>query len=77
MVSLKHLIEREMERVRISEPISESKPADQGSVNVEDMEKVLVTRALTEAHGNRKKAAELLGIGERTLYRKLDKYGLR
>ncbi len=27
-------------------------------------------------HGNRRKAAELLGIGERTLYRKISKYEL-
>jgi two-component system, NtrC family, response regulator HydG len=27
--------------------------------------------------GNREKAAKVLGIGERTLYRKLKEYGLR
>ena len=26
--------------------------------------------------GNRKKAAEVMGIGERTLYRKIKEYGL-
>ena len=77
VVSLKHLIERELERARFIEPAAEAVPARYDSVNVEDMEKILVTRALADAHGNRKKAAELLGIGERTLYRKLDKYGLR
>jgi hypothetical protein len=30
----------------------------------------------SEAEGNRRKAAEELGIGERTLYRKLKQYGL-
>jgi DNA-binding NtrC family response regulator len=78
VVSLKRLIERELERIHVAEPISSETPAPgYGTVNVEDMEKILVTRALSEAHGNRKKAAELLGIGERTLYRKLDKFGLR
>lgn len=48
-----------------------------GDFNVEEMEKDLIQRALEFTKGNRKKAAQLLGIGERTLYRKLDKYKLR
>ena len=35
------------------------------------------TRALETVAHNRRKAAELLGIGERTLYRKIDEYGLK
>jgi DNA-binding NtrC family response regulator len=46
-------------------------------LNVEEMEKELIGKALAYTKGNRKKAAQLLGIGERTLYRKLDKYKLR
>ena len=46
-------------------------------LNVEEMEKELIQKALEFTKGNRKKAARLLGIGERTLYRKLDKYRLR
>ncbi len=46
-------------------------------LNVEEMEKELIRKALEYTKGNRKKAAQLLGIGERTLYRKLDKYRLR
>jgi DNA-binding NtrC family response regulator len=46
-------------------------------LNVEEMEKDLIRRALEFTRGNRKKAAQLLGIGERTLYRKLDRYELR
>lgn len=45
--------------------------------SIEDMEKELIERTLRYTRGNRKKAARLLGIGERTLYRKLDKYKLR
>jgi DNA-binding NtrC family response regulator len=45
--------------------------------SIEEMEKDLIERTLRYTRGNRKKAAKLLGIGERTLYRKLDKYNLR
>jgi len=44
--------------------------------SMEEMEKELIVRTLEEVGGNRRKAAKLLGIGERTLYRKLDKHGL-
>jgi two-component system response regulator HydG len=49
-------------------------PAQQ---NLEDMEKELIARTLRSVRGNRKRTAKILGIGERTLYRKLDKYGLK
>lgn len=45
--------------------------------SIDEMEKDLIERTLRYTRGNRKKAAKLLGIGERTLYRKLDKYKLR
>lgn len=45
--------------------------------SIEEMEKDLIERTLRYTRGNRKKAAKLLGIGERTLYRKLEKYKLR
>jgi DNA-binding NtrC family response regulator len=35
-----------------------------------------IENALRETRGNRRKAAEILDIGERTLYRKLRDYGL-
>jgi DNA-binding NtrC family response regulator len=44
--------------------------------NVETLEKSLVERALTEASGNKSKAAEALGIHRRLLYEKLRQYGL-
>ncbi len=46
-------------------------------IRLEDVERELIKRALAEVGGNREEAAKLLGIGERTLYRKLDKYGLK
>jgi DNA-binding NtrC family response regulator len=41
-----------------------------------DVEKEAITAALTQHRGNRRRAAEALGIGERTLYRKIKAYKL-
>ncbi|HYL29293.1 MAG TPA: sigma-54 dependent transcriptional regulator [Gemmatimonadales bacterium] len=41
-----------------------------------DVEKAAIEAALREARGNRRRAAEVLGIGERTLYRKIKSYRL-
>lgn len=46
-------------------------------VSIEEMEKELIKNTLAAVGGNREASAKILGIGERTLYRKLDKYGLR
>jgi DNA-binding NtrC family response regulator len=39
-------------------------------------ERQAISNALSETGGNREKAAELLGIGRKTLYRKLRQYGI-
>ena len=39
-----------------------------------EIERAAIEAALKETRGNRRKAAEMLGIGERTLYRKLREY---
>ena len=41
-----------------------------------EIEREAIVQALEDARGNRKKAAKVLGIGERTIYRKLKDYGL-
>ena len=41
-----------------------------------DVERVAIEAALSHTGGNRRKAAEELGIGERTLYRKLREYAI-
>ncbi|MGB1660947.1 MAG: sigma-54-dependent transcriptional regulator [Planctomycetota bacterium] len=44
---------------------------------IQELEKELIRNTLQVVEGNRRKAAEILGIGERTLYRKIDEYDLR
>ncbi len=41
-----------------------------------DIERIAIETVLKEHEGNRRKAAQVLGIGERTLYRKLKEYGM-
>ncbi len=53
--------------VEISEP---------ESLNLNDVGRVMVEKALERNGGNRKKAAQELGISDRTLYRRIKDYGL-
>ena len=41
-----------------------------------DVERMVIAATLKETRGNRRRASELLGIGERTLYRKIKEYML-
>ncbi|MES2178612.1 MAG: sigma-54 dependent transcriptional regulator [Gemmatimonadota bacterium] len=41
-----------------------------------EVERAVIAAALKETRGNRRRAADLLGIGERTLYRKIKEYRL-
>jgi two-component system, NtrC family, response regulator HydG len=43
---------------------------------LEHIERIFITDTLAFTGGNREQAAQLLGIGERTLYRKIKEYGL-
>ncbi|MEM9064276.1 MAG: sigma-54 dependent transcriptional regulator [Planctomycetota bacterium] len=45
--------------------------------SLEQLEKRAIRETLRLTGGNREQAAQMLGIGERTLYRKLKEYGLR
>jgi DNA-binding NtrC family response regulator len=45
-------------------------------MTMSDVERAAIDAALRETRGNRRKAAETLGIGERTLYRKLKEYAI-
>ena len=55
----------------VAEEISEPK-----TLNLNDIGKQLVEKALERNNGNRKKAALELGISDRTLYRRIRQYGL-
>lgn len=46
------------------------------NLNLSDLSKQMIEKALERNNGNRKKAAEKLGISDRTLYRKINKYKL-
>jgi two-component system NtrC family response regulator len=40
-------------------------------MTMEDLERAAIAAVLVEVRGNRRKAAQMLAIGERTLYRKI------
>ena len=46
------------------------------NLSLEEMEKKMISRALTKHNGRRKEAALELGISERTLYRKINQYDI-
>jgi len=55
-------------------------PADvkvKPGTKLREVERKLIEQTLKQVGGNRKKAARALGIGERTLYRRMKQYGLR
>ncbi len=49
---------------------------DQENLNLDNLERQLLEKALERNGGNRKKAAQELGISDRTLYRRIKQYGL-
>ena len=62
-------------------PVDDGLPEDvlvvfKAGMTMQELEREAITAVLKEVRGNRRRAAELLGIGERTLYRKIKEYGL-
>jgi predicted DNA-binding transcriptional regulator AlpA len=49
---------------------------DKDDINLKQLEKWAIKHALDIAKGNREQTSRLLGIGERTLYRKIKEYEL-
>ena len=61
----------EAEEIKDTENESENE-----SLNLNELSRQMIERALERNNGNRKKAAEELGISDRTLYRRIKKYDL-
>ena len=49
---------------------------EQENLNLNDLNRQMLEKALERHNGNRKKAAQEMGISDRTLYRRLKQYGL-
>jgi DNA-binding NtrC family response regulator len=59
-----------------AEPAAEGEVLYRPGMTMAEVERATIQAALHETKANRRKAAEILGIGERTLYRKLKEYAL-
>ena len=59
-----------------AEPVPEGHVVYRAGMTMADVERAAIEAALKETRGNRRRAADVLGIGERTLYRKLKEYAL-
>ncbi len=71
-------LNREVREVKemLGELLNRESHLEVSSASLDDMEREQIFRTLDEYSGNRRMTAKALGIGERTLYRKLKQYGL-
>ena len=91
MEEMRRRLDERPQRVQVidlgdAQPVADVLPMsevdDRGAVvfrpgmTMADVEREAIVAALTQHRGNRRKAAEMLGIGERTLYRKIKAYKL-
>ena len=71
-----------LSRTEVGDELLPAEEPERGAVvfrpgmTMDDVEKEAIRAVLREVDGNRRKAAKSLGIGERTLYRKIQKYGI-
>jgi two-component system response regulator HydG len=79
VVSTKDILDVEDIPDHILQRSDEASPTPRlvAGMTVEEAERELIKNTLATVGGNREEAAKMLGIGERTLYRKLDRYGLK
>jgi two-component system response regulator HydG len=74
-LDLQH-IPAEIHQVRQLTGVSRTTASDLSGLPLEQLEKQAIIDTLVKTNNNRQKAAKILGIGERTLYRKIKEYGL-
>jgi two-component system response regulator AtoC len=58
-------------------PISLEMDVPEGGIDLEQLEKNLIGKALVRAGGNKSQAARLLGMTRRTLYSRMEKHGIQ
>lgn len=58
-------------------PVAAPQASASDELNLAALERQAIETALRRTQGNRRESAQLLGISERTLYRKIDEYGLQ
>ena len=69
---------RDVVAIRPLQPITAGVPNEiDDDLNLAAIEKKAIETALRRTQGNRRESAKMLGISERTLYRKIDEYGLQ
>lgn len=81
---LQHLIERlsilapggRIDEHSVREGIEAMEPREQAGETLEETEKEQIRRVLAATGGNKSRAAKILGIERKTLYRKLERMGL-
>lgn len=67
---------RDAEDIEAEEIKDTDNESENESLNLNELSRQMIERALERNNGNRKKAAEELGISDRTLYRRIKKYDL-
>jgi DNA-binding NtrC family response regulator len=80
---LQHMMERltilapsgRIDDEAVTEAIASSEPREQASESLADTETEQIRRVLTATGGNKSRAAKILGIERKTLYRKIERMG--
>ncbi|KXU60164.1 MAG: sigma-54-dependent Fis family transcriptional regulator [Prevotella bivia] len=75
-VASKAPIPTEETRVETVEEAEAEEISEPATLNLNDIGRQMIEKALERNKGNRKKAAQELGISDRTLYRRIKQYGL-
>jgi transcriptional regulator of acetoin/glycerol metabolism len=64
------------EHLQPAAPLNPAGAASTRLISLDELTREHVTRVLAAADGNKTRAAEILGVDRRTLYRMLKRYGL-